>query len=400
MAIEKIGVYPKWLQAVPRDKNGKAIPKSQWLKKRRHHWVVRWYSSDSRKRYGKVFKRKAEAEKFASELQARFSLGDADRPRKITMRKFHLEHLQVMKGQVAYGTIQEHKRSLELFENFIGAQTILSKIQPRHAEAFIAEQLASNKVSTATVNKYIRNLRGIFNLAIELRGYLDEGQNPFARIKQRRITENKVRYVNLDEYWSLINAADDLWWKALLAIAYGSGLRRSEILYLTWSDVDFDQQRINVTAKKAGKKILAWEPKSRKNRVVPLSGQSVQLLVDMQVHAAEGHPYVFIPPDRLKAIMYRLEAGEWNTRKQPVYNISKNFHRVRCRAGVAKCTIHDLRRSAITNWAQKLPIQVVQQLAGHSNITTTRKYYLTVRDEDMVKAGKVLTEVLIQSDGN
>jgi integrase len=30
---------------------------------------------------------------------------------------------------------------------------------------------------------------------------------------------------------------------------------------------------------------------------------------------------------------------------------------------------------AITNWAQKLPIQVVQQLAGHSDISTTRKYY-------------------------
>ena len=56
--------------------------------------------------------------------------------------------------------------------------------------------------------------------------------------------------------------------------------------------------------------------------------------------------------------------------------------------------IHDLRRSAITNWAQHLPIQVVQQLAGHSNITTTRKYYLAVRPEDMDSANRITNEIL------
>jgi len=53
-----------------------------------------------------------------------------------------------------------------------------------------------------------------------------------------------------------------------------------------------------------------------------------------------------------------------------------------------------MRRSAITNWAQRLPIQVVQQFAGHSNIATTRKYYLTVRPEDMASANRVLNEIL------
>jgi integrase len=37
---------------------------------------------------------------------------------------------------------------------------------------------------------------------------------------------------------------------------------------------------------------------------------------------------------------------------------------------------------------------VVQQLAGHSDIGTTRKYYLTVRPEDMASASRVLNEIL------
>jgi integrase len=38
---------------------------------------------------------------------------------------------------------------------------------------------------------------------------------------------------------------------------------------------------------------------------------------------------------------------------------------------------------------------VVQQSAGHSNITTTRKYYLKVRTEDMVKAGQIINQVVV-----
>ncbi len=83
-----------------------------------------------------------------------------------------------------------------------------------------------------------------------------------------------------------------------------------------------------------------------------------------------------------------------------VNNLRQRFITIRSHASVAKCTIHDLRRSAITNWARQLPIQVVQTLPGHASITTTRKYYLTVRPEDFDSANEVLNLVLnkTQSD--
>ncbi len=80
-----------------------------------------------------------------------------------------------------------------------------------------------------------------------------------------------------------------------------------------------------------------------------------------------------------------------------VNNIARDFGVIRLHADVAKCTLHDLCRSAITNWAQKLPIQVVQQLAGHSDISTNRKYYLAVRSEDLVSAKKLLNSILTQA---
>ena len=56
------------------------------------------------------------------------------------------------------------------------------------------------------------------------------------------------------------------------------------------------------------------------------------------------------------------------------------------RAGVGPYTVHDLRRSCITNWAKHLPIHVVQQLAGHSDIKTTQQFYLSVQPDDLSKA--------------
>ena len=37
--------------------------------------------------------------------------------------------------------------------------------------------------------------------------------------------------------------------------------------------------------------------------------------------------------------------------------------------------LHDLRRSAVTNWSKVANIQTVMAMAGHSNIETTRRYY-------------------------
>ncbi len=398
MVVEKVGVYRKWLEAVPEDKSGKPIPKHQWSNRRRHHWIARWYGTNGL-RYGKVFQSRKEAERYASELQNRVCLGKADKPKKITLQEFRLEHGQVMRGQVAYGTVQEHVQALKLFENFIGGSFLLTSITPRHAEAFVADRLASQEVSFATVNKYIRTLRGIFNLAIEPRGYLAEGQNPFAKIKHRKITENPLRYVNLREYRALIDAAEKPWWKAFLSIAYGSGLRRNEILHLTWADIDLEQHLIHVQAKKASTEILAWKPKNRTNRVVPMTDQTIGLLVNMQANAPELHPYIFVSPQRLCLIKQRREAGRWNSRSQVVNNLGR-FHAIRHRAKVPHCTVHDLRRSAITNWAHRLPIQVVQALAGHADIRTTRKYYLAVTPEDFTWAGQVLNHIMSETAPN
>jgi integrase len=88
--------------------------------------------------------------------------------------------------------------------------------------------------------------------------------------------------------------------------------------------------------------------------------------------------------------------GNWwfVARSEPINNPAKQFTAIRRHAGVAKCTIQGLRRSVITNWVKKLSIQVFQTRAGHSSITTTRKYYLAVHSEDFDIINEWLNNIL------
>ena len=282
--------------------------------------------------------------------------------------------------------------TVKLFEKFIGGSTKLTEIHSRNAEAFISSRL--RVVAVETANKDIRTLKAIFNLAIDPRGYLHDGKNPFAKIKERKTTEKEVRYIAVDEYRKLFDSTTEIWWKAFLSIAYGSGLRRNEILHLTWSEIDFEHQRIRLVAKKDAKNVVQWETKGRKNRVVPMSEESSNLLATIRAESPEGHPYIFISAERLCHILQRRQKGDWDERSTMVNNLSRAFSALCEKAGIEDCSPHDLRRSAITNWAQKLPIQVIQKLAGHSSISTTRKYYLSVREEDFDMACELINQNL------
>jgi integrase len=94
-------------------------------------------------------------------------------------------------------------------------------------------------------------------------------------------------------------------------------------------------------------------------------------------------PYVFIPKDRLAHILRQRSDGQWIRDGELLNNVTRALHAICKKAKVPYYTLHDLRRSCITNWARTSPIHVVRQLAGHSNLDTTCKYYLSVPQSDI-----------------
>ncbi|MCY2950436.1 MAG: site-specific integrase [Planctomycetota bacterium] len=309
------------------------------------------------------------------------------------MTDFVNEHEQVMKGQVASETLQDQMRALKMFKAHVGDGMSLSEIRPRQAESFVAMRLSSG-AKVATVNKDIRTLKRVFNLAINPRGYLPPGEDPFGGIKQRKQSVKSIRYVTSEDYRKLQSTASTTWWKALFTAAYTTGARLNEILNLTWSDADFAQNRIRIASKEAGDTLAGWEPKDHEGRILPVPVEVMQLLADLQTEAPEGCPYVFVPDWRWDYIQKSRKAGTWQDEQRLVNNLNRHLETLRKRAGVGKLTYHDLRRSCLTNWARHLPIHAIQKLAGHSDIKTTQVYSLSVQHDDLEKARRVQSRIL------
>ena len=115
----------------------------------------------------------------------------------------------------------------------------------------------------------------------------------------------------------------------------------------------------------------------------------------MHAGAPEGSEFAFVTPKRAAWIKAKREAGTWKEDQAVVNNLTRDFKAIVRSARIADATLHDLRRSCITHWARKLRAPIVRELAGHADIRTTLKYYVSIRQEDLAEAREVSAKALL-----
>jgi len=391
MATTKVGVYRRWCGPIPKDRSGQPLPRGEWPKRRAHRWLVRWFGLDG-KRYGKAFETRKEAEQFVEGKQIEVHNGKGDPPPSVTLKEYKTVHAEVMKGHLARSTFNLHLKAIDLLAEHVGWERPLHRISTREVEQFRAARLATGH-SPSSANRELRSLKRIFNLAI-MRGYLAPGQNPCLALPRIKVGRQRNAYCSPAEFQTILRAAPDGLWRAFLVLVYSTGLRLREATNLTWKDVEFQPGQVHVTRKAGGSWVQPWQPKDHEMRSVPLPEQAVSLLAAWQAAAPEECPYVFMEHGRWEYYRRQVSEGRWRSGLDLVNNLLRRFKTICRRAGVGPYTIHDMRRSCITNWARRLPIHVVQQLAGHSEIQTTETYYLSVHEDDLAKARKVQSELV------
>ena len=116
-----------------------------------------------------------------------------------------------------------------------------------------------------------------------------------------------------------------------------------------------------------------------------MTREIVQILVDHQAQQPEKYPYVFMPTARYDHIQNVLRPkGKWtleDSRVRVVNNFKRSFDKILSKANVNSGTFHDIRRTSISMWfANGMSEYEVMRLAGHSDFSTTHKYYLAVAD--------------------
>lgn len=191
---------------------------------------------------------------------------------------------------------------------------------------------------------------------------------------------------------------------ALYVLALNTGMRKGELLGLQWQDIDFEKRQLSVvhnlalvahndvdTDEPRKSELILTTPKSAKSkRLIPLNDYVInQLLFHQERQRMEKKQYQSIYVDH--SMVFCREDG---TYIHPRY-VLQNFQDILRKAGMQKYRFHDIRHtvaSLLIN-SNENP-KVVQELLGHSNISTTLDIYTFLDDEtkrnSVSKLGSIL----------
>jgi site-specific recombinase XerD len=243
-------------------------------------------------------------------------------------------------------TQHDYIRHVKSFADFLGRSPDKATAEDVHRYQL---RLASIGTTVPTVNANASALRFFFKVTLKRSDLAEE-------VVSAREPRRLPVVLSPDEVGRLLTSATNIKHKAVLSLAYATGLRASEVVSLQLTDIDRERMVIRVE-----------QGKGKKDRYVMLSPNLLELLRQWWRAARKkgwmypGQPWLF--PS------YR---GQHTSRRQ--------LHRiVRLAAGRAGITkrvgVHTLRHSFATHLLeQKTDIRVIQVLLGHKKLDTTALY--------------------------
>ena len=156
----------------------------------------------------------------------------------------------------------------------------LEDVTPALIEGFLTRRILESGVAPKTANRYREILHGMFNYAIRTRNFVSLDRrypNPATAVQRRHEPPQPIRFLSVVQITHQLSVLEPYpVIRVLVAVYIYAGLRREEGLWLTHDDVDLDRRLIRVVAKTVDGDF--WQPKTKRNRVVPLSSALLQIL--------------------------------------------------------------------------------------------------------------------------
>lgn len=166
--------------------------------------------------------------------------------------------------------------------------------------------------------------------------------NPCAAVRMPPPSKVRTRRLSAVDYQKVIDTAEKSrlhWMRPLIEIATETAMRRSELLRLKWSDINYDSSLAKLEDTKNGEE-----------REVPLSGRALQVLASLPRH----HERVFPITDN---------------------SVRLAWPRLVKRAGLEDFHFHDLRHEAVSRLFERgLSVPEVALVSGHKTVSQLMRY--------------------------
>lgn len=262
-----------------------------------------------------------------------------------------LQYLAVERGASAH-TLKSYRTDFAQFTAFLARQgvTRLADVDARTIRSYLS-WLYTQRLSRTTLARKLAVLRSGFRFFAR-RGVIQ--RNPAREVGSPRLPQRLPTFLPVDEAWALLELPmpDTIQGKrdrAILELLYATGLRVGELCGLDQADLDRFQGTVRVLGK------------GNKERIVPVGDQALKALdAYLAVRAAGNRP-----------LFQNLRGGRLSVR-----SVRRIVTACARSAGIARpVSPHSLRHTFATHMLDGgADLRLVQDLLGHSRLSTTQKY--------------------------
>lgn len=302
-----------------------------------------------------------------------------------------LERLVVARRRRKPRTVDAYRERARLHINPAIGRIRLADLRPTHIDVALS-RIADKGLGGATVNA----VRTVLVAALEDAQRRELVERNAARVVEGMPAAHGERsWLRPAEARRLLDVATADRLYALYAVALAVGLRRGEVVGLSWSEIDLDAGELAVewqTQRVAGCGLVRERPKSRRSRrrvwLPPVCAEALRHHREVQdlerTLAADrwrDTGLVFVKPN---GTGYAPET------------VLRQFQALCRRAGLGHRTLHELRHTAASLLlAQHVDVRVVQEILGHESLEVTGGYAHVASDlhiDAAARMNKLLTD--------
>lgn len=264
----------------------------------------------------------------------------------------YLEYLEAERG-LSQNTIDAYRRDLTSFCEFlysIEAIDNFDRIKRQHINYFIKELHDKNYIPTSVTRK-IASIRGWFRwlTANEI-----ITQDPSLGVELPKLTKKLPKVMSIQEIETILkNNLSDIE-MTMLELLYGAGLRVSELTGLELNNIELNSRYVRCIGKGA------------KERIIPIGEKAKKSILKYLKHRE-----LIIKKYKLETKYLLIKDNGKKVTRQDVYVF------IRKQGELLKKHIspHTLRHSFATHMLENgADLRVVQELLGHSDVSTTQLY--------------------------
>ena len=263
----------------------------------------------------------------------------------------YIDYLSVERG-LSENTLLAYRNDLVDYSEFLSSLGIeeLPDISRTNVNRYI-RNLRQEDFSPGSITRKIASLRGFFKWLISSE-YLSH--DPTASLEQPKLSRHLPKVLTLSEINTILQESLSPWQRAVVELLYAAGLRVSELANLKVSDVNLEQAYVRCFGK------------GSKERLVPIGKYAVAAVKDY----LEKRKMFVLNTESDSKHLFLDEKGH-DVSRQKIYLL---IHELGKKVG-KNISPHTLRHSFATHLLENgADLRVVQELLGHSDVSTTQLY--------------------------